>query len=97
MLTREWRNRQTRTFEGRVFPTYGFKSRLPHHKMKRSTLCSSLFYSARFRAKSPLLRLCAVNAVAHNKKSGSHRAKAQLFVRKSRLPHQKKTQDWIQS
>ena len=29
-VTREWRNRQTRTFEGRVFPTYGFKSRLPH-------------------------------------------------------------------
>ena len=30
--SREWRNRQTRTFEGRVFPTYGFKSRLPHQK-----------------------------------------------------------------
>ena len=28
---REWRNRQTRTFEGRVFSTYGFKSRLSHH------------------------------------------------------------------
>ena len=27
---REWRNRQTRTFEGRVFSTYGFKSRLSH-------------------------------------------------------------------
>ena len=33
MLMREWRNRQTRTFEGRVFPTYGFKSRLPHQKL----------------------------------------------------------------
>ena len=27
---REWRNRQTRTFEGRVSSMYGFKSRLPH-------------------------------------------------------------------
>ena len=29
---REWRNRQTRTFEGRVVIPYGFKSRLSHHK-----------------------------------------------------------------
>ena len=28
---REWRNRQTRTFEGRVVIPYGFKSRLSHH------------------------------------------------------------------
>ena len=28
---REWRNRQTRTFEGRVVTPYGFKSRFPHH------------------------------------------------------------------
>ncbi len=28
--TREWRNRQTRTFEGRVSLMYGFKSRFPH-------------------------------------------------------------------
>ena len=27
---REWRNRQTRTFEGRVVIPYGFKSRLSH-------------------------------------------------------------------
>ncbi len=31
-LMREWRNRQTRTFEGRVFTTYGFKSRLSHQE-----------------------------------------------------------------
>ncbi len=29
---REWRNRQTRTFEGRVVIPYGFKSRLSHQK-----------------------------------------------------------------
>ena len=34
IVLREWRNRQTRTFEGRVFPTYGFKSRLPHQKSR---------------------------------------------------------------
>ena len=28
--SREWRNRQTRTFEGRVSLMYGFKSRFPH-------------------------------------------------------------------
>ena len=28
---REWWNWQTRTFEGRVSLTYGFKSRLSHH------------------------------------------------------------------
>ena len=31
-VVREWRNRQTRTFEGRVFTTYGFKSRLSHQE-----------------------------------------------------------------
>ena len=30
--TREWRNWQTRTFEGRVDLPYGFKSRFSHHK-----------------------------------------------------------------
>ena len=29
---REWRNWQTRTFEGRVDSPYGFKSRFSHHK-----------------------------------------------------------------
>ena len=29
---REWRNWQTRTFEGRVDLPYGFKSRFSHHK-----------------------------------------------------------------
>ncbi len=29
---REWRNWQTRTFEGRVVTPYGFKSRFSHHK-----------------------------------------------------------------
>ena len=32
MLTREWRNWQTRTFEGRVVTPYGFKSRFSHQK-----------------------------------------------------------------
>ena len=30
--SREWRNRQTRTFEGRVSLMYGFKSRFPHQQ-----------------------------------------------------------------
>ncbi len=29
---REWRNWQTRTFEGRVVTPYGFKSRFSHQK-----------------------------------------------------------------
>ncbi len=32
-VAREWRNWQTRTFEGRVDFPYGFKSRLPHQIM----------------------------------------------------------------
>ena len=32
MNMREWRNWQTRTFEGRVVTPYGFKSRFSHHK-----------------------------------------------------------------
>ncbi len=32
---REWRNWQTRTFEGRVDFPYGFKSRLPHQHKRR--------------------------------------------------------------
>ena len=39
---REWRNRQTRTFEGRVFTTYGFKSRLSHQERIPSTESSFL-------------------------------------------------------
>ena len=31
-VMREWRNRQTRTFEGRVSLMYGFKSRFPHQQ-----------------------------------------------------------------
>ena len=31
-MSREWRNWQTRTFEGRVVYPYGFKSRLSHQK-----------------------------------------------------------------
>ncbi len=33
-MSREWRNWQTRTFEGRVVYPYGFKSRLSHQKEK---------------------------------------------------------------
>ncbi len=41
---REWRNRQTRTFEGRVVIPYGFKSRLSHQRGFRKE--SSFFYNA---------------------------------------------------
>ena len=40
---REWRNRQTRTFEGRVFSTYGFKSRLSHQTKIRSLRITDFF------------------------------------------------------
>ena len=32
MFVREWRNWQTRTFEGRVVTPYGFKSRFSHQE-----------------------------------------------------------------
>ena len=42
---REWRNRQTRTFEGRVVIPYGFKSRLSHQRgfLQRNPLFNSRF------------------------------------------------------
>ena len=40
---REWRNRQTRTFEGRVSSTYGFKSRLPHQQEASRKTCFFVF------------------------------------------------------
>ena len=47
-VAREWRNRQTRTFEGRVVIPYGFKSRLSHHPKGDGvfTKASSLLYAA---------------------------------------------------
>ena len=47
-VAREWRNRQTRTFEGRVVIPYGFKSRLSHHPKGRWSFqkASSLLYAA---------------------------------------------------
>ena len=40
---REWRNRQTRTFEGRVSLMYGFKSRFPHQDKDRIKFRSLFF------------------------------------------------------
>ncbi len=34
-MSREWRNWQTRTFEGRVVYPYGFKSRLSHQQKRQ--------------------------------------------------------------
>ena len=43
---REWRNRQTRTFEGRVVIPYGFKSRLSHQEdSARSPLFLAISYA----------------------------------------------------
>ena len=42
--TREWRNRQTRTFEGRVVIPYGFKSRLSHQNRVDTLRLSALFF-----------------------------------------------------
>ena len=41
---REWRNWQTRTFEGRVDSPYGFKSRFSHHKALVLKLMPFLFF-----------------------------------------------------
>ena len=38
-VLREWRNWQTRTFEGRVVLPYGFDSRFPHHKKMDTIGC----------------------------------------------------------
>ena len=45
IVLREWRNWQTRTFEGRVVLPYGFNSRLPHQKS--SFFGTSFFYPSR--------------------------------------------------
>ena len=41
--SREWRNWQTRTFEGRVVLPYGFNSRLPHQQKENFCLPKVLF------------------------------------------------------
>ena len=43
VATREWRNWQTRTFEGRVDSPYGFKSRLSHQTKKQRVVAAFLF------------------------------------------------------
>ena len=44
---REWRNRQTRTFEGRVVIPYGFKSRLSHQtESGRNSRSDSFFFGS---------------------------------------------------
>ena len=43
MFVREWRNWQTRTFEGRVVYPYGFKSRLSHQTKKQRVVAAFLF------------------------------------------------------
>ena len=50
METREWRNRQTRTFEGRVVIPYGFKSRLSHQLWKLRKLLYTAVYGLFFYA-----------------------------------------------
>ena len=42
-VEREWRNRQTRTFEGRVVIPCEFKSRSSHQKWKDRRLMSAVF------------------------------------------------------
>ena len=55
-VTREWRNWQTRTFEGRVVTPYGFKSRLSHHA-KKQTRKSLLFCMVRMKRASRMKTL----------------------------------------
>ena len=40
---REWRNWQTRTFEGRVVTPYGFKSRLSHQRSSYFRVAASFY------------------------------------------------------
>ena len=42
-VLREWRNWQTRTFEGRVVLPYGFNSRLPHQKIPSGFMPLGIF------------------------------------------------------
>ena len=57
-VKRSWRNRQTRTFEGRMVTPSEFKSRWPHHKKNKHRLfCAYFFLCARKRD----LNLCAKN------------------------------------
>ena len=53
---REWRNRQTRTFEGRVVIPYGFKSRLSHQTESGRNSRSDSFFLGSFvaRDESPI-------------------------------------------
>lgn len=46
MDKRGWRNRQTRTFEGRVVIPCEFKSRSSHQKWKDRRLMSAVFFYA---------------------------------------------------
>ena len=54
LISREWRNWQTRTFEGRVVTPYGFKSRLSHQKLLTNTV--SNFIKILFRVR-PMKKL----------------------------------------
>ena len=103
---REWRNRQTRTFEGRVVIPYGFKSRLSHQKTAY-TLCGLLFlFWGLEPGRVSALRKCAggtflaesARAVPHAKRgvtrASSMRCAAPQTV-KSRLSHQKNSLHFV--
>ena len=84
-FAREWRNRQTRTFEGRVFPTYGFKSRLPHHKRQRSAFRTPLSFIVRARGLRTHCKFRPREIYKHsyaNKMPRLAQSPAQLWVRK---------------
>ena len=56
---REWRNWQTRTFEGRVVTPYGFKSRFSHHNDTRKCVVFVLLYEDIFPCEvDGMLKIC---------------------------------------
>ena len=88
MLTREWRNWQTRTFEGRVVTPYGFKSRFSHQKQKDGKsrpFCFSYKLTTPNPSNSQELD-CFAQEFLYTLVYG-----AQSWVLKSRFSHQKDT------
>ena len=53
---REWRNWQTRTFEGRVVTPYGFKSRFSHQNKRGWQKPSSFVLARTSRHRTPQMR-----------------------------------------
>ncbi len=88
---REWRNWQTRTFEGRVVTPDGFKSRFSHQTNKTEQLVGLICFIQAYDVESLHFersgRLCAPTNYRF------YDTQAQSWVSKSRFSHQTKKAD----